>query len=159
MTIGAAAGFQSTQASNWFNWPSRLWAVGPSVSQVIYDGGRRRAISEGARANYDATVAIYRQDSLTAFQEVEDNLVALNVLAKEVEQQREATASAEKALDLFTKRYRDGIDTYLQVVTSQTTALQNERNDIDLRQREMDASVLLIKAIGGGWDVSQLPNY
>jgi outer membrane protein TolC len=126
---------------------------------VIYDGGRRRAISEGARANYDATIAIYRQDSLTAFQEVEDNLVALNVLAKEVEQQRSATISAEKALDLFTKRYQDGVDTYLQVVTSQTTALQNERNDIDLRQREMDASVLLIKAIGGGWDATQLPNY
>ena len=159
VTIGAAAGFQSAQASTWFSWPSRLWAVGPSVSQVIYDGGRRRAVSEGARANYDATVAIYRQDSLTAFQEVEDNLVALNVLAKEVEQQRDATASAERALDLFTKRYQDGVDTYLQVVTSQTTALQNERNDIDLRQREMDASVLLVKAIGGGWEVSQLPNY
>ena len=159
VTISAAAGFQSTQASNWFSWPSRLWAVGPSVSQVIYDGGRRRAVSESARDNYDATVAIYRQDSLTAFEEVEDNLVALSVLAKEVEHQRTATASAEKALDLFTKRYQDGVDTYLQVVTSQTTALQNEQNDIDLRQREMDASVLLVKAIGGGWDVSQLPNY
>jgi NodT family efflux transporter outer membrane factor (OMF) lipoprotein len=159
VTIGAAAGFQSTQASNWFSWPSRLWAVGPSVSQVIYDGGRRRAVSESARDNYDATVAIYRQDSLTAFEEVEDNLVALSVLAKEVEHQRTATASAEKALDLFTKRYQDGVDTYLQVVTSQTTALQNEQNDIDLRQREMDASVLLVKAIGGGWEVSQLPNY
>ena len=159
VTIGAAAGFQSTQASNWFSWPSRLWAVGPSVSQVIYDGGRRRAVSESARDNYDATVAVYRQDSLTAFEEVEDNLVALSVLAKEVEHQRTATASAEKALDLFTKRYQDGVDTYLQVVTSQTTALQNEQNDIDLRQREMDASVLLVKAIGGGWDVSQLPSY
>jgi NodT family efflux transporter outer membrane factor (OMF) lipoprotein len=159
VTIGAAAGFQSAQASTWFSWPSRLWAVGPSVSQVIYDGGRRRAVSEGARANYDATVAIYRQDSLTAFQEVEDNLVALNVLAKEFKQQRSATASAERALDLFTKRYQDGVDTYLQVVTSQTTALQNERNEIDLHQREMDASVLLVKAIGGGWEVSQLPNY
>ena len=159
VTISAAAGFQSTQASNWFSWPSRLWAVGPSVSQVIYDGGRRRAVSESARDNYDATVAVYRQDSLTAFEEVEDNLVALSVLAKEVEQQRTATASAEKALDLFTKRYQDGVDTYLQVVTSQTTALQNEQNDIDLRQREMDASVLLVKAIGGGWDVSQLPSY
>lgn len=159
VTIGAAAGFQSTQASDWFNWPSRLWAVGPSVSQVIYDGGRRRSVTEGARANYDAMVAVYRQNSLTAFQEVEDNLVALNVLAKEVEQQRSATVSAEKALDLFTKRYQDGVDTYLQVVTSQTTALQNERNDIDLREREMDASVLLIKAVGGGWDTAQLPNY
>jgi NodT family efflux transporter outer membrane factor (OMF) lipoprotein len=159
VTIGAAAGFQSAQASNWFSWPSRLWAVGPSVSQVIYDGGRRRAVSEGAGANYDATVAVYRQDSLTAFQEVEDNLVALNVLAKEVEQQRSATASAERALDLFTKRYQDGVDTYLQVVTSQTTALSNESNDIDLRRRQLVACVLLIKAVGGGWDRSQLPSF
>src|SRR6202000_3143016 len=112
-----------------------------------------------ARANYDAAVALYRQDSLTAFQEVEDNLTALSVLAKEIEQESRATAAAQKTLDLFNRRYQDGVDTYLQVVTSQTTALQNERNDIDLRQREMDASVLLVKAIGGGWEVSQLPNY
>jgi len=159
VTIGAAAGLQSTQASSWFDWPSRLWAVGPSVSQVIYDGGRRRATTEAALANYDATVALYRQDSLTAFQEVEDNLIALSELAKEVEQQSRATAAAEKTLDLFTRRYQDGVDTYLQVVTSETTALQNERNDIELRRREMDASVLLVKAVGGGWDTSQLPKY
>ena len=129
------------------------------MSQVIYDGGRRRATTEAALANYDAAVALYRQDSLTAFQEVEDNLIALSVLAKEVEQQSRATAAAEKTLDLFTRRYRDGVDTYLQVVTSQTTALLNERNDIELRRREMDASVLLVKAVGGGWDTSQLPKY
>ena len=150
VTIGAAAGLQSTQASSWFEWPSRLWAVGPSVSQVIYDGGRRRATTEAALANYDAAVALYRQDSLTAFQEVEDNLIALSVLAKEVEQQSRATDAAEKTLNLFSRRYQDGVDTYLQVVTSETTALQNERNDIELRRREMDASVLLVKAVGGG---------
>jgi NodT family efflux transporter outer membrane factor (OMF) lipoprotein len=159
VTIGAAAGLQSTQASSWFDWPSRLWAVGPSMSQIIYDGGRRRATSEAALANYDAAIALYRENSLTAFQEVEDNLIALNVLAKEIEQQSRATAAAENALDLFTRRYQDGVDTYLQVVTSQTTALQNERNDIELRRREMDASVLLVKAVGGGWDTSQLPKY
>ena len=131
----------------------------PAPGTAQLHGGRRRAVSEGAGANYDATVAVYRQDSLTAFQEVEDNLVALNVLAKEVEQQRSATASAERALDLFTKRYQDGVDTYLQVVTSQTTALSNESNDIDLRRRQMDASVLLIKAVGGGWDRSRLPSF
>lgn len=157
--IGAAAGLQSTQASTWFNWPSRLWAVGPSVSQVIFDGGRRRATSAAALANYDAAVALYRQNSLSAFQEVEDNLIALTVLATEVEQQGRATAAAERTLDLFTRRHKDGADTYLQVVTSQTTALQNERNDIELRRREMEASVLLIKAVGGGWDASQLPKY
>ena len=159
VTIGGLAGLQSTQASSWFAWPSRLWAVGPNVSQVIFDGGRRRATSEAALANYDAAVALYRQNCLSAFQEVEDNLIALTVLGTEVEQQSRATAAAERTLDLYSKRYKDGVDTYLQVVTSQTTALQNERNDIELRRREMDASVLLIKAVGGGWDASQLPKY
>jgi len=159
VTIGASAGFEGTQATNWFSWPSRFWAVGPTISQVVFDGGRRSAVFEGTRAEYDATVAQYRQDSLTAFQEVEDNLVALSTIEKEREQQARATIAAERALDLFTKRYRDGVDTYLQVVTSQTTALQNERNGIDLQRRQMDASVLLVKAVGGGWDSTQLPKY
>ena len=120
---------------------------------------RRRAVSESATANYDATVSIYRQDSLTAFQEVEDSLNALDVLQREAVQQDEATAAAERTRDLFLKRYKDGVDTYLQVVTSQTTALQNERNGIDIRRRQIEASVLLVKAVGGGWDQTQLPNF
>jgi NodT family efflux transporter outer membrane factor (OMF) lipoprotein len=159
VTLGASAGLEGTSIKNWFTWPSRFWAVGPTVSETFFDGGRRKAASEDARANYDASVAIYRQNSLTAFQEVEDNLAALTVLEKEAVQQRRATAAAEKALDLFSKRYKDGVDTYLQVVTSQTTALQNERNEINIQQRQMEASLLLIKAVGGGWDASQLPHY
>jgi len=133
--------------------------VGPTVSETFFDGGRRKAASEDARANYDASLAIYRQNSLTAFQEVEDNLAVLTVLEKEGVQQRRATAAAEKALDLFSKRYKDGVDTYLQVVTSQTAALQNERTEINIQQRQMEASLLLIKAVGGAWDASQLPDY
>jgi outer membrane protein TolC len=125
----------------------------------LFDGGRRRAVTESATANYDATVAIYRQNALTAFQEVEDNLNALSVLEHEAGQQREATEAAERARDLFLRRYKDGVDTYLQVVTSQTTALLNERNGIDIRRRQIEASVLLVKAIGGGWDQTQLPTY
>ncbi len=94
---------------------------------------------------------------LTAYQQVEDNLVALRVLSNEQEQQRQATASAQESERIFNNRYVGGVDTYLQVITAQTSALNNERNDIDLLRRRMDASVLLIKVLGGGWDRAQLP--
>jgi NodT family efflux transporter outer membrane factor (OMF) lipoprotein len=157
LVIGAAAGFQGTTVTNWLNWPSRMWAVGPQLSETLFDAGRRRATSDAAKANYDATVAAYRQTALTAFQEVEDNLAALRILESEAEQQRRATASAQESLQLFTNRYQGGVDNYLQVITAQTIALANVRNDIDIQRRRMDASVLLVKAVGGGWDVSQLP--
>jgi NodT family efflux transporter outer membrane factor (OMF) lipoprotein len=157
LSLSAIAGFQGTSAANWFNWPSRFWAVGPGLSQTLFDAGRRRATKNITVASYDATVADYRQSVLTAFQQVEDNLAALRVLEHEAQQQHEATASAEQSLDLFQTRYEGGVDTYLQVVTWQTAALNNQRNDIDILQRRLDASVLLIKALGGGWDISRLP--
>jgi NodT family efflux transporter outer membrane factor (OMF) lipoprotein len=159
LVLGATAGFTGTSITNWFNWPSRFWAVGPQMSQTIFDAGRRRAVSEKATANYDGTVASYRQTTLTAFQEVEDNLAALRILEKEAQQQREATTSAEESLQLFTNRYKGGVDNYLQVITAQTVLLANQRNDIDIQRRRMNASVLLVKAVGGGWDVSQLPSF
>jgi NodT family efflux transporter outer membrane factor (OMF) lipoprotein len=159
VTLGASAGFAGTQGSNWFTWPSGFWAVGPALVQTLFDGGRRRAVSESARANYDATVATYRQTSLTAFQEVEDNVAALRILENETQQQEEAVASSEESLQLFTNRYKGGVDTYLQVITAQTTELANERNAIDIQRRRLDASVLLIKALGGGWNVSNLPTF
>ena len=127
------------------------------VIRSIASGGRRRANSETALANYDGTVATYRQTSLTAFQEVEDNLAALRILNDEDQQQTEATASAKDSLQLFTNRYKGGVDTYLQVINAQTIALQNERNNVDIQRRRMDASVLLIKALGGGWSTAELP--
>jgi NodT family efflux transporter outer membrane factor (OMF) lipoprotein len=159
VTLGGSAGFAGTQGSNWFTWPSGFWAVGPALVQTLFDGGRRRAVSESARANYDATVATYRQTSLTAFQEVEDNVAALRILENETQQQEEAVASSEESLQLFTNRYKGGVDTYLQVITAQTTELANERNAIDIQRRRLDASVLLIKALGGGWNVSNLPTF
>jgi NodT family efflux transporter outer membrane factor (OMF) lipoprotein len=159
LTIGATGGFEGTTVTNWLNWPSRLWAVGPQLSETLFDAGRRRATSEAAKANYDGTVATYRQASLNAFQEVEDNLAALRILEREAEQQHQATASAQESLQLFTNRYEGGVDNYLQVITAQTIALADERNDIDIQRRRIDASVLLVKAVGGGWDTSQLPKY
>jgi NodT family efflux transporter outer membrane factor (OMF) lipoprotein len=157
LNLSALAGFQGTSALNWLNWPSRFWAVGPSLSETLFDAGRRRATKESALAAYDANVANYRQTTLNAFQQVEDNLAVLRVLANESQQQHSATTAAEESLHLFQNRYAGGVDTYLQVVTSQTTALNNERNDIDIRRRQLDASVLLIKALGGDWNVNKLP--
>jgi NodT family efflux transporter outer membrane factor (OMF) lipoprotein len=159
VTLGGTAGFAGSQGSNWFTWPSGFWAVGPALAQTLFDAGRRRATSESARANYDATVATYRQTSLTAFQEVEDNVAALRILENETQQQREAVASSQESLQLFTNRYKGGVDTYLQVITAQTIELANERNAIDIQRRRLDASVLLIKALGGGWNVSNLPTF
>lgn len=157
LSLSAVAGFMGTSAVNWFDWPSRFFAVGPTLSQTLFDHGRRRATSDTAVAQYDATVATYRQTTLTAFQQVEDNLNALHNLEIEAGQQHAATASAQESLDLFNTRYEGGVDTYLQVITWQTALLQNERNDIEITRRRFEASVLLIKALGGGWNTSQLP--
>ena len=157
LSLSAAAGFVGTSALNWFDWPSRFFAVGPTLSQTIFDNGRRRAVSDVARAQYDATVAAYRQTTLTAFQQVEDNLNALHNLEIEAHQQQDATASAQQSLDLFNTRYQEGVDNYLQVITWQTALLQNERNDIEITRRRYEASVLLVKALGGGWNATLLP--
>jgi NodT family efflux transporter outer membrane factor (OMF) lipoprotein len=157
VTLGGSAGFEGTSILNWLNWPSRFWAIGPSAAQTLFDAGRRRATSDAALAGYDASVAAYREATLTAFQQVEDNLAALRILEREELQQRHAVASAQESLQLFTNRYKGGVDTYLQVITAQTIALQNERNEVDILRRRMDASVLLIKAVGGGWSTAELP--
>lgn len=158
LSLSATAGLQGTSALNWFNWPSRFWAVGPSLSETVFDAGRRRSAKTITVAGYDANVANYRQTVLTAFQQVEDNLAALRVLTNEAQQQHETTASAEQSLDLFQTRYEGGVDTYLQVVTWQTAALNNQRNDLYILERRLDASVLLVKALGGGWDTTKLPH-
>jgi outer membrane protein TolC len=131
--------------------------VGSTFSETLFDAGRRRATTESARAGYDATVATYRQTTLTAFQQVEDNLAALRVLQAEADQQHRATNAAIQSVQTFNERYEAGLDLYLEVITSQTVALADERNDIDIMRRQLDASVLLIKALGGGWDIQKSP--
>jgi NodT family efflux transporter outer membrane factor (OMF) lipoprotein len=155
--LSAALGLQGQSVTDWLNWPSRFWAVGPSVLQTVFDGGRRRAQQQASEFNYDAAVATYRQSTLDAFQQVEDNLASLRVLEKETATQRAAVVAAEKSLELSTNRYTGGLVTYLEVVTAQGTALANERAAVDILRRRMDASVLLVKALGGGWDTSKLP--
>ena len=155
--LNASVGFEGSTFGNFLNASSLLWAVGASITQTIFDAGRRRATSDATIALYDATVAGYRQTTLTAFQQVEDNLAALRVLEQEALQQRRAVDSAQLSLQLFTNRYKGGADSYLQVTTAQTIVLTNQRNDIDILRRRMNASVLLVKALGGGWEVDDLP--
>jgi NodT family efflux transporter outer membrane factor (OMF) lipoprotein len=157
ISLNGTIGLEATSFANLFNPSSLLWAIGPTLSQTIFDAGRRASVSEQANASFDETVANYRQTTLTAFQQVEDNLIALRVLQQEAENQHQATLAAQSAEQIFNNRYVGGLDTYLQVVTAQTTALNNERNDIDIMRRQMDASVLLIKALGGGWNITDLP--
>jgi NodT family efflux transporter outer membrane factor (OMF) lipoprotein len=152
VSLSGIAGAEGTSPGSWFDWPSLLWAVGTSVSETVFDGGRRDAKTDAARDGYDAAIADYRQITLIAFQQVEDNLAALRILEDEAQQQAEADESAKTNLDLFTARYVGGRDNYLQVTTAQTNYLQNERNEVEIRRRRMEASVLLVKALGGGWN-------
>jgi NodT family efflux transporter outer membrane factor (OMF) lipoprotein len=158
LLITATGGYQGGSLVNWFNWPSRFWSIGPSALQTLFDAGRRRAASEAATAAYDVTVANYRETALQAFREVEDSLSALRILEQESAAQRAAVEAAQHSLDLSMNRYTGGLVTYLEVVTAQSTALANQRIEVDLLRRRMEACVLLIKALGGGWDVSRLPS-
>jgi NodT family efflux transporter outer membrane factor (OMF) lipoprotein len=157
LTLNAAAGLESTSIATWFTWPARFFSVGPTLAQTLFDKGRRAAVTEQARATYDGTVANYRQTVLTAFQEVEDNLAPLRILSTELDQQNAAVAAAQRTLTLSTERYKEGIDSYLNVITAQTTLLDNQRIAVNLQMDQMTSSVELIKALGGGWNVSELP--
>jgi NodT family efflux transporter outer membrane factor (OMF) lipoprotein len=157
VTLGASFGFQSSKASSWLTWPSRVWSVGPAASELVYDGGLRRATVEQYRAQYDETVANYRNTVLTAFQQVENNLSALRILSKEIQEQDTAIQSAQRSLNLATDRYRLGIDPYLNVITAQTTLFSNQQTAVNLRTEQIVDSVQLIEALGGGWDSSTLP--
>jgi len=158
LTLGAVVGFDTTDLSKWLTFPSRFWSVGPQFAQTLFDAGLRRAQTDQARAAYDGTVASYRQTVLTGFQEVEDNLAALRILEQEAQVQQDAVASADQSVQLFTNQYKAGIVSYLDVVTAQTTLLTNKRTAVSILGQRMNASVLLVKAMGGGWDESLLPD-
>lgn len=152
LSLTASGGFESTTLGSLLTLPSRFWSLGPSLVQTVFDAGRRRALTAEAVANYDAAVAAYRQSVLTAFQDVEDNLAELRVLADEASQQEVAVASAQRSLALANNRYTAGVAAYLEVITAQTAALANQRIAVDILTRRMTASSLLIKAVGGGWE-------
>ncbi|WP_034293800.1 efflux transporter outer membrane subunit [Herbaspirillum sp. RV1423] len=152
LSLSASGGFQTSNGlSNWFTLPSRVWSLGPQLGQLIFDGGARRSVTDQAIATYDGVAAAYKQTVLTAFQEVEDNLAALRILEQEAAVQDEALQSARQAVTLVTNQYKAGTVSYVSVITAQATALASERTALDILNRRMAASVLLTKALGGGW--------
>ena len=158
LTLSATPGLLATNLANLVTYASRYWSAGPSLSQTLFDFGRRGATLEISQAAYDATVAGYRQSVLSAFQEVEDDLSNLRYLAEEAVQEQEAVTAAEEALSLETDRYRAGTESYLNVITTQIIALGDQQTAITILQQRMNAAVDLIKALGGGWDASTLPS-
>ncbi|HXZ95850.1 MAG TPA: efflux transporter outer membrane subunit [Burkholderiales bacterium] len=157
LTLSASGGFQSPSWSNWLTVPSRFWAVGPQLAETLFDGGLRRAQTAQARAAYDANVAAYRQTVLNGFKEVEDNLAALRILEQEAQVQDQAVQDARLSVVLTTNQYKAGTVNYLNVIVVQAAALNNETTAVSILSRRLLASVLLIKAIGGGWNSSDLP--
>jgi outer membrane protein, multidrug efflux system len=156
-SLGAAAGFDSTSASNWLSAPSRLWSVGPAAGVLtVFDAGRHGAQSAQAKAVYDEQVADYRNTVLIAYQEVEDNLAALRQLQQESVSESAAVASTSTALQQAQYRYKAGLVTYLEVSIAENTSLQAQLASVSIQVRRMNASVLLVKALGGGWSVRHL---
>jgi len=159
LTLSAAGGVEGSTVSNWIAWPSRFFALGPTLLETLYDAGLRHGVTDQARAGYDANVAAYRQSVLTAFQEVEDNLAALRILEEESAKQEQAVQSAERSLALSINRYKGGLVTYFEVITAQSIALSDEITAVNILTRRMNSSVFLIKALGGGWNASTLPSF
>ena len=157
LTLSAQGGFEASALSTLFNWPSRFWSIGATASETIFDAGLRRATVNQFIATYNADVANYRQTVLTAFQQVEDSLASVRILSQQIKQQQLAEQSAQQFVELEMKRYQNGIDPYINVVTAQTTLLSDQQTLATLHTQEMTASVQLIEALGGGWDASQLP--
>ena len=158
LSIGLSGGFQGSTIANWFTWPSRFFSLGPSAAQTLFDAGARKATKDQYTAQYEADVAAYRQTVLTAFQQTEDYLASLRILAQQLQQQQEVVDAAQHYLDLANVRYRLGIDPYLDVYTAEITLLNDQRSAITLRIQQMTSSVQLIEALGGGWDTGQLPS-
>jgi len=156
LTLGATGGVQSSAIGSLLSLPARYWSIGPSIAQAIFDAGLRQAQKEQAIATYDETVANYRNTVLTGFQDVEDNLAALSILAREAVLQDAAVKAARESVTIAQNQYRAGTTTYLTVVVLQAAALTSERTALDILGRRLTASVGLIKALGGGWDASTL---
>ena len=157
VTLSASGGSQTLDVSKWLTWPTRFWSIGTAISETLFEGGLRKAQTEQARASYDATVASYRQTVLTGFQEVEDNLSTLRILEQQALAQEDAVKTSQDSLAVIVNQYGAGIVAYLNVIVAQTTELGNEITALNVEGQRMTAAVLLIEALGGGWDASALP--
>jgi NodT family efflux transporter outer membrane factor (OMF) lipoprotein len=157
VNLAASGGFESADITNLLSGPSGLWSLGFSAAETIFDAGRRRSLTDEARSAYDFQVAAYRQNVLTAFQQVEDNLAAVRILENEAKVQDEAVVAAQHSLDLSITRYKGGVTSYLEVTIAQSAALADQATAVSILGRRMASTVLLIQALGGGWDRSSLP--
>jgi NodT family efflux transporter outer membrane factor (OMF) lipoprotein len=157
VNILGTGGFESGSITTLLQGPGAMWSVGASVVQTLFDGGRRRATTDEAKASYDSAAASYRQTVLTSFQQVEDNLAALRILEQEAGVQASAVEAAQRSLDLSNSRYEGGVTSYLEVITAQNADLSDELTAVNILGRREASAVLLIEAIGGGWDRSSLP--
>lgn len=157
ISLGGGGGFESARAGNWIQGPSSLWSLGAQAAELLFDAGQRHALTDQARHDYEAQAAGYRNTVLLAFNDVEDQLSALRILEQETGAEDKAVASAQHSYDLSNQRYKGGVTSYLEVLTAETTLLSNQRTAIDLQTRQFVASVALVRALGGGWDTSQLP--
>jgi NodT family efflux transporter outer membrane factor (OMF) lipoprotein len=158
ITLNGTGGFESTAITTLLQGPSGFWMLGGQAAEYLFDGGARRGASEQAKAAWNQSVDNYRQTVLVAFQEVEDNLAALRILETEADQEAQAVAAAQHSVSLSLTRYRGGVTNYLEVTTAQSAALADEVTAVNILSRRLAASVLLIKALGGGWNVSQIPH-
>jgi NodT family efflux transporter outer membrane factor (OMF) lipoprotein len=157
VALTGTGGFGSGNPGTLIQGPIEMWSLGASAVELLFDAGRRHAITQQARDAYEQQVANYRQTVLAAFQDVEDNLAAIRILDQESVQQNLAVEASERSLNISTNRYKGGVTTYLEVLTAQTAQLSNERTQADIATRQFVASVQLIRALGGGWDTGQLP--
>jgi NodT family efflux transporter outer membrane factor (OMF) lipoprotein len=157
ITLSGNAGFESSSFGNWLALASNFWSIAPAALINVFDAGRRRSVVDEARADYDAAAADYQQAVLVAFREVEDQLAALRVLENEATVEQRAVEAAERSLMQATNRYRGGLASYLEVTSAQTAALANQRTAVDIVTRRLNASVSLMKGVGGGWQLSTLP--
>ena len=158
LSITGTVGFEASKLSSWITSPSRYWSVGPTASEIIFDGGLRKSTVAQYVALYNADVATYKQTILAALQQTEDYLASLRLLTQEIEQEQETVASAQRYLEVASARYKTGLDPYLNVFTAQTILLTNQQAVITLRVQQMTSSVQLIEALGGGWNIAQLPS-
>ena len=157
ITLSGAGGFESTHPGTWIQGPSSLWSLGAQATELLFDAGQRRAFTSEARHSYEAQVAAYRNTVIQAFDDVEDQLSSLRILERESSVEQQAVAAAQHSFDISNQRYKGGVTSYLEVLTAEATLLQNQNTAINIESRQFVASIGLVRALGGGWDVTQLP--